>query len=278
MARIPKCCMAGCNNVGVHPVDVYRRGQRNAFLCDYHRNNDASYYDENNTVTGVSKKNGVTVSVEFETGCTTDKGRIELVASGYMPTHDATVTHEYKSPIMQGLNGLSKHCVTIDRLIANGDVELDTRCGTHFNVGIVGKINADSIGKIARFYHSIFLPLSEYLAEHPEECKAVFGRTLNSWARPISRSTDARAHENFVNLQHDTHIEYRVCKFVSAKQYMTAARLCVKMTECIVTNFVEHFNDLGTGRTAEQTAHRKHKASVTAKKLVGLFKKAYASL
>lgn len=297
MSRIPVCCHPNCTNNGTHKIGVYRRGGRAAYLCDEHFRRDGSYYYENVVMTGTNKKNGNTVSVEFETMQVSPKGRIEFIQNGYEPTHDSTVVHEFKSPIMNGLNALSKHCETYERLIANGDVNLDSSCGTHFNNGNINMpeeaLTPD--GWIGRFVNSLFVPLSDYLMAHPEDCKKVFGRELNHWAQAITETSRANEHRNFINLEHSTHIEYRVCKFVTAKQYMTAAKLCVKFTECVMANFVEHFNDPyekidarryykkrhfeRTGeKVASKDAYRLHKAQVTANKLVELFKKAAANI
>lgn len=280
--RIPVCCHPNCTNHGTHKIGVYRRGGRAAYVCDHHFNNDGSYYYENVLIVGTDKKHGNTVSVEFETMQVTPKGRIEFIQNKYEPTHDSTVLHEFKSPIMNGLNALSKHCETYQRLIDGGDIRIDESCGTHFNNGNVHMPEEalSPTGYIGRFVNSLFVPLSDYLVAHPAECKAVFGRELCYWAQPITMSSRPEEHRNFINLEHDTHIEYRVCKFVNAKQYMTAAKLCVKMTECVMANFVEHFNDASFDRRryATKTAYRKHKAQVTANKLVALFKKAVANI
>lgn len=275
MAKIPMCSHPHCNNRGTHKIEVFRRGGRNAYLCDTHYYENASYYFENSDFQGIEKKNGKTISVEFETSRSTKKARMEFVASGYVPTHDSTVSCEYKSPIMYGLNSLAKHSVTFERLISEGELEVNRTCGTHLNVGDTEYINAQSINYISRFIHSLFVPLSEYLESHPQECKAVFGRELNHWASPIRTHTDAHDHCNFINLQHNTHIEFRICKFVNAKQYANAAKLCVAMVDCIIENFVKHFNDTpnDTRRYPTKTAYRKHKANVTAQKLVKLFQK-----
>lgn len=297
MSRIPNCCHPQCTNIGVHKIGVYRRGGRPAYLCDMHLRRDGSYHYENILVVGTDKKHGNTVSVEYETMETTEKARVEFIQNSYEPTHDGTVVHEYKSPIMNGLNGLSKHCETYQRLIDSGDIRLDDSCGTHFNNGNI-HMPEEALapnGYIGRYLHSLYIPLSDYLLDHPEDCKKVFGRELCYWAQPITASSEPDEHRNFINLQHDTHIEYRVCKFVTAKQYMTAAKLCVKFTECVMTNFVEHFNDdydkidarryykerhyRATGeKLPSKDAYRKHKAQVAANKLVELFKKAAASL
>lgn len=297
MCRKANCCHPNCHNGGIHKIGVYRRGGRPAYICDEHFRRDGSYFYENVLIVGTDKKHGNTVSVEFETMETTIKGRVEFIQNDYVPTHDSTVVHEYKSPIMNGLNALSKHCETYERLVASGDIRLTNACGTHFNNGNVHMPEEalSPTGYIGRFVNSLFVPLSDYLVAHPNDCKKVFGRELNYWAKAITETSRPDEHTNFINLEHSTHIEYRICKFVNAKQYMTAAKLCVKFTECIMANFVEHFNDgydkidasryykkrhyERTGeKVASKDAYRLHKAQVTANKLVKLFEKAAANI
>jgi hypothetical protein len=49
----------------------------------------------------------------------------------------------------------------------------------------------------------------------------------------------------------------------------------VEMVQAVVTNFCEHFNDekIDSRRYKNMTEYRKHKASMTAKKLVKIFEK-----
>lgn len=274
--RQPKCMCPNCNNIGTHKVQVFRRGKEgHAYLCDYHYRQNESYYTKNNNLQGTAKVNGYTIGVEFETSFSTEKARIEFAASGYLPTHDATVDVEYKSPIMQGLNSLAKHAVTFDRLINSGDLEVNQSCGTHLHIGNTQHLNAEALEYIRRFYHSLFLPLSEAMRMNPTATAQLFGRPLNSWAAPIHEHTDPRHHTNFINMQHDKTIEFRCCKFVTAKQYTTCAKFCVDCVTTIINNFVQHFNDepKDKRRYATKTAYRKHKANTTAQKLVKLFEK-----
>lgn len=274
MSNIPKCSCPNCNNIGTHPISVFKRGNKNAFLCDYHFNHDESYYTKNNTKQGVKKQHGFTYGVEFEVSKSTPKARIEFTDIGYLPTHDATVAHEYKSPIMNGLNQLAKHTVTFSRLIDEDDLEVNASCGTHLHIG-GDALNREALSYIKRFYHSLFVPLSDTLKANPEATARLFGRPLNYWANAINEYSDVEAHTNFINMQHDHTIEFRACKFVNAKQYMNAVHFCDDLTKTVITNFVEHFNEEPKDRRRypTQKAYRLHKAQTTAKKLVKLFEK-----
>ena len=274
MANIPKCNCKNCNNIGTHPIEVFKRGGRLAYLCDFHYRNNEGYYTKNNTKQGVKKQHGFTYGVEFETSFSTPKARIEFTDIGYLPTHDATVNCEYKSPIMNGLNQLAKHTVTFDRLINSGDLQVNSDCGTHLHIG-GDALNTEALSYIKRFYHSLFLPLSNTLEANPEATAQLFGRRLNYWASPIAEGCNVETHTNFINMQHEKTIEFRACKFVNAKQYMNAVHFCDEVTKTVITNFVEHFNDTpkDARRYPTQKAYRLHKAQTTAKKLVKLFEK-----
>lgn len=276
MARIPTCMCPNCNNIGTHKVIVFRRGgEGHGFMCDFHFRNEESYYTKNNNEVGTNKANANTIGVEFETSRSTAKARIEFMASGYIPTQDGTVDVEYKSPIMNGLNSISKHCTTFERLINDGDLEVDETCGTHLHIGNKVTLTPEKLEYIRRFYHSLFIPLCEEMKNNPEATERLFGRPLNTWASPINENTRPKNHTNFINMQHDYTIEFRVCKFVNAKQYMNAAKFCVKLVDIVTTNFSEHFNDevTDTRRYPTQTAYRKHKADVAARKMVEAFRK-----
>lgn len=288
MSIIPTCSCIGCNAVGTHKVDADRRGGRSAWFCDVHARK-LPYGTRNNSVQGSRKVNAIQIGVEMETSLADEKARIELLLNGYIPTSDCSIRDtEYVSGIMQGLNKISKQCVTFDRLIENGHMVIGNECGTHLHVSI-GDMTADNgdsfMAYICRFYNSLFVPVTEAMEENPEAVKRIFGRYFCNYAPEINMHTQMRAGNHndryaWINATNSSNIEYRLCKFVSGKQYMAAVKLCVAMTKTVVTNFCEHFNDsdFDRSRYADITAYRKHKASVTAKKLVKLFNDAAESI
>lgn len=274
-----KCCCVGCMNEGTVKSDSYRRGGRSVYMCDYHAHRLMSYSAENDNRIGNEKENGFTFSFENETSATTTKGRSELLQAGFIPTSDCTVNVEYKSSIYEGLNAFSKQCVTIGRLIESGDCEIGNECGSHFHVGHHDYINHETISYLQRFYHSLFIPLCEEMKEHEEETTALFGRFFTYYACTINKDTDPTDHRMFVNLQHDWTIEYRLPKFINAKQYQKVGRMCKDFTIAIIDNFIKHFNEepKDTNRYPSIKEYRKHKADVTAQKLVRIYRK-YAGL
>lgn len=287
MSRIPVCMCKDCNSVGTVKVPIAKRGERFGYMCDFHARRLEGYTVENGYRLGNRKQNNGTFSAELEVSFASMKARGELVDFGFKPTSDCTVSVEFKSPIYEGLNAISKQCVSIEKLIENGDIIIGEECGTHFHVGHAEYINATTMRYIRRFNGSLFVPLSNAIMADPEKAKRFFGRRSNRWAEPVRFSDPSgdidgwqMKHEAMFNLQHDYTIEFRQAKFVSAEQYMNVAKFARDAVSAIVENFVKHFNDsdFDTRRYPTAKAYRKHKADVTANKLVKLYEKYTANV
>ena len=282
MSRIPNCMCKNCTNIGTVRVHIAKRGDRNGYMCDFHARQLEGYSVENNYRAGERKNHGFTFSMELETGRSNAKARGELFDFGFKATMDTTVNVEYKSPIYEGLNAVSKQCVSIEKMLENGDLTIDGRCGTHFHCGHAEHINPVTMRYLRRFNGSLFVPLSNAIMADPAKAERFFGRMANHWAEPVTMADPSGDYEGFCmkhsamfNLQHDYTIEFRQAKFVSAEQYMNVAKFARDCVNAIIENFIKHFNDndFDTRRYANRTAYRKHKADVTANKLVKLYEK-----
>lgn len=287
MSRIPVCMCKDCNSVGTVKVPIAKRGNRFGYMCDFHARRLEGYTVENDFRMGERKGHGFTFSAELEVSMATTKARGELVDFGFKPTADCTVSAEFKSPIFEGLNAISKQCVSIEKLIASGDIRIGQECGTHFHVGHAEHINPVTMRYLRRFNGSLFVPLSNAIMSDPVKAERFFGRRSNNWAEPVTMydpSGDFEGwqmkHEAMFNLQHDYTIEFRQAKFVNASQYMNVAKFARDVANAIIENFVKHFNDsdFDTRRYASRTEYRKHKAQVTANKLVKLYEKYTANI
>lgn len=268
-----KCQYCGAIGDTAHFVRVTlaNRGGRSAYLCPAHatRYGDHGYHQRAQTATrGTSKAHGFTFGFELELTAPTAQMRVELANVGFMPTQDITTDTEFVSPVYQSMNPLPKKLETIHKLILAGEGAITDREGTHIHVGHVEFINRETNDYIARFYHSLFTPLSEAMRAEPARTEKLFGRNFNNWARPIDRYTDPREHTNFINLQHSRTIEFRLAKFITPGQFMNCFYFARDVAKTIINNFIKHFNDDNADR-----AYRLHKAQVTANKLVKLFYK-----
>ena len=171
--------------------------------------------------------------------------------------------------------------------MSHGNLRIGLNCGTHFHVGHRSYINPTTMRYLRRFNGSLFVPLSNAIMADPEKSARFFGRRPNNWACPITFADPSGDYEGYrmehsamINLQHDYTIEFRQPKFRNAKQYMAVVHFATDATECIIENFIKHFNDVPTDtrRYPNKTAYRKHKAEVTANKLVKLYEKYTANV
>ena len=287
MCRTARCMVEGCGRSAEVRIPIAKRGGRSGWLCRYHAERLEGYSVENGSRTGSRKVNEFTFSIELEVSRANIKTKGELLDFGFIATSDCTVSAEFKSPIYEGLNALSKQCVSIETLIRNGDTRIGEECGTHLHVGHASHINPTTMRYLRRFNNSLFIPLSEAIMADPEKSARFFGRRPNRWAEPITIhdiSGDLPGahmkHSAMFNLQHDYTIEFRQAKFVNAQQYMAVARFARDCANAIIENFIKHFNDTewDTSRYPKRTDYRKHKAQVTAKKLVKLYEKYTANI
>lgn len=274
-----------------------KRGNRTIKMCRECASRNLRYHAINEAILGTDKKNGVYCGIEFESSYSDDFARSTIFEYDFIPTHDCSLhsegdgrrygydgnTCEYVSPLMKGLNKASKFALTCDYLVREGHLKVNESCGTHFHVSINSMKNergsnsgrGSYMDMIRRFYHSLFIPLSEAIATDRQKAEKVFGRYFNShYAKAIDRY--ARPENDrylFINVLANNNIEFRLNRFTSGNQYQNLMKMEVKMVQTIVTNFCEHFNDDDFDRTRyeNKTSYRKHKATVTANKLVKIY-------
>lgn len=286
MARAKAICT--CCNREFFVVDMVgtampNRGGNVAYMCHDCATRNRYYHTSNIELQGTAKCNKVGCGWEVEVSHHDDYARNILFEYGMIPTNDSSLhgsrTCEFVSGIQQGLNIGSKMCVTIEKLMQDGHLQINDSCGTHFHVSIDSMKNENGeqvyMDYIRRFYHSLFVPLANAMRENPTKTKKLFGRIFTGYARDIDMLSNVNNRYLFINVTNDSNIEFRLNKFTSAKQAQMVTKMEVEMVKTIVTNFCEHFNDTQWDRRRyeKRTAYRKHKAQVTAKKLVRLFHK-----
>ena len=301
MRNYAKCTCCGAVHLTSEMVktEMPNRGGNNAYMCSNCASNNYSYHTSNNTLQGKTKVNAVMCGIEFETSYTDEYARNIMFEYGFIPTHDCSLnsdgyghrygydgnTCEYVSGIMQGLNIASKFAVTAEKLMSDNHMKINNSCGTHFHVSIDSMKDNNGektyMGYIQRFYHSLFVPLCEAMKANPDATKKLFGRYFDShYCKTIHTDSYIGDRYNFINVVANNNIEFRLNRFNNAKQFQTLMKFEVEIVKAVVTNFCEHFNDteIDTRRYPTMKAYRKHKADVTAKKLVKLFEKYSATI
>ena len=278
------CCNSVYATAEMVATQMPNRGNRKAYMCRRCANENQRYHTSNSTIQGKQKVNAVNVGIELETAFTTDNARNQLFEYGMIPTNDCSLygmrTCEYVSGIMQGLNIASKLAVTIENLMNHNELTINNSCGTHFHVSIDSMKNENGekvyMQYISRFYHSLFVPLCKAMTENENLTTAIFGRYFQyDYCKPVNENTSVCDRYNFINVTNNNRIEFRLNRYQNAKQFQNLMKMEVEMVQAIVTNFCEHFNDekIDSRRYENMTAYRKHKASVTAQKLVKIFHK-----
>ena len=145
----------------------------------------------------------------------------------------------------------------------------DGTYGTHTNIWAPGY----DVEIIRRFYHSLFIPLSETLRAYADKCNEVFGRYIGGWAAPIGRYSSPTEHTNFVNVQHDGWLEFRINKCVSVAQDIRATKLCIEITQAVAAFCEKVKNNRRTLTGDELRGANKRDADKTARKICNLFRK-----
>lgn len=272
-----KCCgrtLEKNQGVKVYSRNVY------CFLCsDCSTRMTGAYTTENNTIiNNETKTNNCTISIELEIS---NNARYHTTAqqlqwltndAKFLKTPDCTVWMEMKSPIYNNLLGLSKVLSNFEKLNNLQDWNSSTDYGTHLNIGN-SALTPEKLRIIERFYHSLFIGYCEYLQANPEKTTALHGRNFSEWAQPINSNSSTQRHENFVNMQHSTHIEFRLCKLVTARQYMLLARMYQDIIQKVICDYF--LNKYDESMTAETKKALAKKAS---QKMIKIFDKYYNKL
>lgn len=193
-------------------------------LLSYHGNKRER--EDNGSITiGTPKKLPLTktpVGVEVETKKYYDNNSSEyttlrmLLQRSFVvkAESDITVSAEFPTEKMQGLATISKVLQSMEN---HGLIKYvkDNDCGAHIHV------QCDDILYVRRYYHSLFIPLFNYINNLSRgERIRTFGSDWRYYASQINTDTNPMVHENFVNVQHNNTIEFRLPRIIGYKQYM----------------------------------------------------------
>ena len=276
-----KCHCIKCNtvlNTG-EGLKVYSR-KTNAFLCSYcARVMQGGYSTENGEIINqTTKTNDCTISLELEVSHSASRYNTEQQLqwltneAKFLKTPDGTVWYEFKSPIYNNLLGLSKVLHNFEKLNQLNRWNNATDYGTHLNIGN-SLLTRQNLSIIERFYHSLFIDYCKHLEANPEKTTALHGRNFSQWATAINEFTNTQTHQNFINMQHSTHLEFRLCKLVTAKQYLMVARMYQDIVQKVICDyFLAKYNE------AMPASDKRQLAKKASQKMIKLFEKYYSKL
>lgn len=170
------------------------------------------------------------------------RGTLERV--GYCFERDCTVIGgEAPSPKMRGLAHISK-------VLQNNEdafVYFTNDTGAHIHT------STSKIDYIRRYYHSIWLPLCSYISSHDADWRVLkFGSDFRHYAQKINADTYEEAHENFVNVQHDNTIEFRLPRIRERHQFMNVLKFW-REVGFYIENYDFHESDNSVNRKTYAT-------------------------
>lgn len=222
---------------------------RHAFSLEAYHESEAYRADS----IGTEKKLPLTrqtIGVEIEIDCDRNdeaylafRGSLERV--GYCFEHDCTVMGgEAPSPKMQGLAHISK-------VLQNNE---DIFYAFTENTGAHVHVSCNKIEYLRRYYHSIFMPLCDYISSHDDAWKIeIFGSAFRGYAQPITMASSATAHANFINLQHGHTIEFRLPRIRERHQFMNVLKFW-REVGFMIDNF--NFHEDGDSLTRKTYARK----------------------
>lgn len=171
-------------------------------------------------------------SFELETAGYDLEKCLVVLAHGFIATHDGTVDVEYKSPRYLSLASCLPALKAIDTFADSG---INDACGTHLHVDCRVKSSIDA---------EVFRPLVRYMRQHQDSTYNFWGRYFGSYCTS-DIDTGSRYQAFSLNSHYDT-IEYRLPRFLNAKQYLGVIRFCRQITKLLTDTYIytpEHLID-----------------------------------
>ena len=223
------CFVEGCNCFCAKGEGYIRhiRGRGNRVVCARHKDFDGERYHGSGAMRkekiGTEKKSTLaktTIGIEFEMEGMHENSeeflafRGALERAGFVLEHDGSLRDgmEAPSPICEGVKSLSALLHSAEErgetVLLQGD-----NCGMHIHGQAV------KMPIYRNWYHTLFIPFCEWIEGQSDAfCNANFGGRFRDYACKINRYSNVFNHCNFVNMQHDNTIEWRIPRFVCATQ------------------------------------------------------------
>lgn len=237
----------------------------------------ANYSSENKNIIGSVNHVGLTISFEFETSYNTEKS-IGVCGTWYglkmLATPDGSLIGdsaiEWKSSIYFSKSGVVKALGTIQYLLDNDFMGIDSDCGTHCHVGTQDNhVDFRTVFPTMREYMQALEPVYDYIYSiGRDKQKRFFGRELTGYARGVrtvdtydgiqkelytnsgignrylapedniygTESYNCTQHLMLLNFQHSYSVECRLFRYRNNEQYKT----CILWLQEIVSHIVNY--------------------------------------
>ena len=230
-----------CKNV--HPAGTMygykatnRSNDKFQYICRWCIDNDGYHSSASRNAESVGKvENGVIGGMEFEMSEMSQFARNWFYSKNYKATNDGSLNGETSCEMVsapnKGFKAFTKQLPVIEKMLEDGEIEMDRSCGTHFHVSMNNMITErgnNAMYILRRNRKNIFGEMEKLMKENPEKTVSFFGRNFTHYADTLGNTT-ADSKYVWINLRYDNNIEFRLNKFVNAEQYH---KLCMFEIEC----------------------------------------------
>jgi len=190
-----------------------------------HYDSEEYFYVANNK----STERNNTYGFELECIPNSDADMALLISShyGWYNCHDRTIAPyagvEFKSKIFTDMRVLKHHFDAFERCCNHSNPHM----GSHIHIGNP-YLDMDEIADylmVSTEYRTALELLSDYLMMSADT-EMVFGRTFNKFTFAVGGNKKVEAKYCFINICHNSTIEFRLPKFVTSDQYYISAHLC----------------------------------------------------
>ena len=242
-AKCP-CCKNVYEKGRMHGYKATNRSDdKFQYICDWCIENDRYHSERSRQAEVVGKvENGIKDGIECEMSEMNDFARNWFYSKNWKATNDCSLngenTCEMVSHTNKGFKAFTKQLPIIEKMLENGDIEMNNSCGTHFHVSMNDMIDENGINvmdKLRRNRKNVFGEMEKLMKENPQKTKEFFGRYFQHYADTLD-NTDAYSKYAWVNLVANNNIEFRLNKFTSAKQYHKLCMFEIEVTKYIVAN------------------------------------------
>lgn len=297
MARTTHCIKCG-KELTKETRIAFKHTTGTRYMCaECARRWDGGYSSENGAFTSKETATGATISKEMELPRSyglrvpeqiRDQISAKMKTYGWIKTPDGSVYEEWKTPIYNSLQSYSKVSKMFEQFARVSQWSDDDTYGTHTNVG---HKNLD-VRIVRKFYESLFTRLYETMSSNTTALKSLYGRSYVYYAQPLTPGLAPRSgadgyamdsgcgaaeHRLAINVQHKTHIEFRLNKYISFEQDNKVSKYAIDTVLALV-EFCDKINANRAALTGEKLkAANKAAAEKTSRKVDNIYRK-YAGL
>ncbi len=198
----------------------------------------------------IPKKHNIGIGFELECIPYSYSDYCSMISVVYklVPTHDGSLPEdgvEFNTPVYRNMSGLKQMFRSFEQYADFSDES----CGHHINVSHAEHTDYYGMQLMREYAQHLFNPLMYAMQDNTADTIRIWGRDFTYYANDNSGYT--KQQYSWLNLDASNRVEFRLAKFMDAKQYLHLSFLCREILETVCTNFLE-YRDGSRGRITPQ--------------------------